>query len=77
MASSSTLRRHERNAKLVKAWRDVPTGTPVCVRRANGLLLLSVTNSRAWLATGGGAYVRVRGIPGNTRLDRVSLAEGS
>jgi hypothetical protein len=52
-----------------------PVGLAVIVRRANGETLKTVTESRPWFDDGG-AYVRVRGIPGNTRLDRVTPLKG-
>lgn len=70
---TTTKRRHEKARALYEACRGWPPMTPVTVKRANGLLLESVTESRAWLTPAGGAYVRVYGIPGNTRLDRVTL----
>jgi hypothetical protein len=70
MASRSTQRRHEKNRAAVRAWR-YPPGTAVRVRRARGDTVLSFTASSAFLVDGCHAFVRVEGIPGNTRLDRV------
>lgn len=72
--SSSTKRRHEKAKALFARWVGVTDGTPVIVRRANGETLETITESEAWYVRGG-AYIRVRGIPGNTRLSRVSLAD--
>lgn len=72
MASASTKRRHARALALYRKRCHWAVGTPVTVRRANGGTLVTVTSSIVW-ASAGGAYVRVEGIPGNTRLDRVTL----
>lgn len=72
MTSASTKRRHAKAYDLFRAWRDWPLGQSVTVKRANGETLETVTESAVWYARGG-AYVRVHGIPGNTRLDRVTL----
>lgn len=71
MASASTKRRHERALALYRECRLWPLGQSVMVHRDNGETLATVTESAVWY-TRGGAYVRVRGIPGNTRLARVS-----
>lgn len=68
---TSTKRRHEKAWALYQQCRMWPVGSAVTVRRANGETLDTVTESPVWCACG--AYVRVRGIPGNTRLDRVTL----
>ena len=68
----STTRRHEKNRKMVEAWTH-PVGTSVMVERANGEQLGTVTESEAFLLDGSHALIRVRGIPGNTRLSRVSV----
>jgi hypothetical protein len=75
MVSASTDRRHRKAWELYKECMDWSTGTPVTVQRANGTTLKTVTESRPWFDRGG-AYVRVRGIPGNTRLDRVTPKGG-
>lgn len=67
----STERRHKRNAELVAAWRH-PVGTGVVVTRDNGKTPETVTTSEAFLLDGAHAMIRVQGIPGNTRLSRVS-----
>lgn len=72
MGSKSTERRHAKAYDLYRACRDWPLGSAVRVSRSNGETLDTVTESAVWHARGG-AYVRVRGIPGNTRLSRVSL----
>jgi hypothetical protein len=73
MTSASTRRRHERNAELVGEWVDVRKGQRVTVRRDNGKVLKTVTESMATLVDGKHAMIRVAGIPGNTRLGRVRL----
>lgn len=72
MASQSTERRHKRNLELYRSLCRCRAGTPVLVQRANGEVLDTVTESLVFLLNGG-AYVRVRGIHGNTALHRVSL----
>lgn len=72
MSSASTRRRHRRNRELVAGWNHL-IGTPVLVCRDNGAELETVTESEAFLSGGYHALIRVRGIPGNTRLSRVSL----
>ena len=74
MPSISTRRRHERNRALVDTWL-APIGARVTVRRSNGETLHTITESDAWFRNGG-AYIRVRGIPGNTRLARVTPGWG-
>lgn len=71
---TTTARRHEKNREAVVAWTH-PIGTRVDVRRANGESLTTVTESTAFLVDGAHAFIRVRGIPGNTRLDRVTVAK--
>lgn len=71
MASTSTQRRHEKNREAVRAFK-YPPGTAVDVERANGTSLRTVTTSYAFLLDGCHAFVQVEGIPGNTRLDRVT-----
>lgn len=70
MTSRSTERRHERNRIAVANWKH-PIGTRVKVTRANGRAFITWTESEAFLLDDAHALVRVRGIPGNTRLDRV------
>ena len=69
---ATTSRRHERNRALVEQWL-APVGTTVTVERANGERLVTVTESGAFLLDGKHAFIRVRGIPGNTRLSRVTV----
>lgn len=69
--SDSTRRRRQRNAERFDLWRDFEEGGRVTVQRANGGQLRTVTISEPWLTDEGGAYVRVKGIPGNTALRRV------
>lgn len=71
MSSASTKRRHERNAELVAAWTH-PIGTRVVVERSNGETLETVTESESFLLDGAHAMICVRGIPGNTKLSRVT-----
>lgn len=71
MTSQSTKRRHDKAQALYEKRRHWPLGTPVTVCRANGGTLVTVTESHVFRHEGG-AYVRVSGIPGNTRLDRVT-----
>lgn len=71
---TSTDRRHAENRRLFEAWPH-PAGTPCVVRRANGKMLKTCTTGAAFMS-GGGAYVTVEGIPGNTALRRVALAKG-
>lgn len=71
MVSASTDRRHLKAYHLYLDRLHWPSGMAVTVRRANGTTLKTVTESRPWFDNGG-AYVRVAGIPGNTRLGRVS-----
>lgn len=75
MASKSTDRRRVQARALYLSLRGLPAGTAVTVRRANGETLDTVTECRPWFDRGG-AYVRVRGISGNTRLDRVTPKGG-
>lgn len=72
LVSKSTARRHERNRKLVEEW-TAPPGTAVVVTRDNGETFETVTESEAFLLGGKHAMIRLRGIPGNTALHRVSL----
>lgn len=69
---TTTKRRHEKALALYKERVLWPLGLRVRVKRANGKTLDTVTTSAVWYARGG-AYVRVHGISGNTRLDRVTL----
>lgn len=69
---TTTKRRHEKARALYLERRLWIAGVAVTVKRANGETLETVTECRPWFDRGG-AYVRVRGIPGNTRLSRVSL----
>lgn len=73
MTSASTKRRHKRNAALFAEWAGVPIGQRVTVRRARGDVLKTVTESRAEFVNGKHAMIAVAGVPGNTRLDRVTL----
>lgn len=57
---------------LVKAWMGVVIGAPVVVTRANGETLETITESPAFLVAGCHAMIQVRGIPGNTKLSRVT-----
>lgn len=72
MASHSTERRHERNRAMVRDFTH-PPGTAVIVHRANGGAALAFTASHAFLLDGAHALIRIEGIPGNTRLDRVEV----
>lgn len=69
---TSTKRRHEKALALYEERKDWPSGTTVTVRRDNGKTLRTYTECSPWFDDGG-SYVRVFGIPGNTRLDRVTL----
>ena len=71
MATRSTQRRHEKNRAAVRAFKH-PSGTPVEVERANGIRFRTFTTSLAFLLDGAHAFVQVEGIPGNTRLSRVT-----
>lgn len=72
MTSTSTKRRHEKALALYQQCRSWPPETSVTVCRDNGETLETSTACSPWFDRGG-AYVRVHGIPGNTRLDRVTL----
>lgn len=72
MASRSTERRHERNRAAVAAFAH-PPGTAVIVHRAKGGTVLAFTASHAFLLDDAHALIRIEGIPGNTRLDRVEV----
>jgi hypothetical protein len=71
MATRATERRHEKNRTLVANWL-APIGTVVTVKRANGTTFVTATTSRAFLLDGAHAFVQAHGIPGNTRLSRVT-----
>lgn len=73
MTSRSTERRHQKNREAVVAWTH-PVGTRVKVRRANGRDLTTWPETTAFLVDNAHAFIRVQGIPGNTRLDRVRVA---
>lgn len=72
MSSASTKRRHKRDAALFAEWVGTPIGQRVTVARANGTTLKTITGSGPVLYDGS-AMIRVEGIPGNTRLERVTL----
>jgi hypothetical protein len=57
---------------MVDTWL-APIGATVTVRRDNGESLVTVTTSDAFLVDGKHAFIRVRGIPGNVRLSRVTV----
>jgi len=69
---TSKNQRHDKARALYEARRCWPPATPVTVKRANGETLDTITECGPFFFNGG-AYVRVHGIPGNTRLDRVTL----
>lgn len=69
---TSTERRHERDRELLEQWAGIHTGTRVRVKRANGDTLKTEILLGPYSVNGSGAYVLVRGIPGNTALHRVT-----
>lgn len=75
MPSASTYRRHARAQALYNDRYLWPVGLAVKVRRDNGKTLKTVTIGPVMYSKGG-AYVCVAGIPGNTRLDRVTPVKG-
>jgi len=71
MTSRSTIRRRERDTALIREWEGTPVGQRVTVRRANGEVLKTITQTSPF-ALETGAYVVVDGISGNTALHRVT-----
>lgn len=71
MTSASTKRRRKRNAALFSEWVGTPIGQRVTVTRANGTTLKTITESGPMMVDNKHAMICVKGIPGNTRLDRV------
>lgn len=57
--------------RLVEAWKDTPQGTDVILTQDNGELFPTKTRSEPWLLGGHTAVIKVNGIAGCYRLDRV------
>lgn len=69
---TSTERRIRRDNALLEKWAGITPGTRVRVNRANGDVLKTEILLGPYSVNGSGAYVLVRGIPGNTALHRVA-----
>lgn len=59
------------NQKLVDAWKDVPTGTPVIVTKDAGEEVSTKTASGPFLLGGHTACIMLEGISGAYALSRV------
>jgi hypothetical protein len=60
--------------KLCEGWLKAPIGTDVCVTKDNGSEVMTKTRSIPWML-GEIAVIKVEGISGGYRLDRMRQVE--